>query len=308
LQISQAEEDDALTALGKTRTMAHAAFVRLALALGLAGGAMLGRSQYLFYHPPKGHKPYTAIYGEVTVLADNPGVYYCACDWWPAAKAGGYTGIQHLGKKGKRIIFSVWDTGPDLHPSVIEKDPRVVSSRFKGEGSGAHTHMDYEWQIGQTYRYYATKRPDDTGKNIIVSVYFYDETQKRWLGEARILSPIGDRHSVDTFDANLRSFLENLRDKNDKQYEVPKLALYKLWAGTGPDDLKLITSADGKPEWGVMNDSFFIGEGDRGALQKVMDANVTPGKTAQFGVQRVRLTIPDQPISEDVLNVLRQFR
>ena len=288
--------------------MAGKAMTRGALALSCVLAASLTSAQYLFYHPPHGHAPYTAIYGEITILADNPGVYYCGCDWWPAAKAGGYTGIQHLRKQGKRIIFSVWDTGPDLHPTVIAADPRVVTTRFKGEGSGAHVHIAYEWQIGRTYRYYATKRPDDAGKNIVVSMYFFDESQNRWTGLAKILSPIGDRKSVDTFDANLRSFLENLRDKEDKQYEVPKLALFRLWAGTGPDDLKLITSADGKTEWGTMNGAFFLGEGDRSALQQDMETNLIPGQTFQFGVQPNRLTIPDAPVPADVLKELRELR
>jgi len=278
---------------------------RAILAISLAAVAAVASAQYLFWKPAKGHKPFTAIYGEVQVLVDYPGVYFCGCDWWPSAKAGGYTGIQDLRKQGKRIIFSVWDTGPDLHPQVIDHDPRVIVTRFKGEGRGAHSHMPYDWQFGHTYRFYATKRPDGTGANTVVTLYFYDEGQRRWAGEGRILSPNGDRHSVDTFGGELNSFLENLRDKNDKQFEKPKLALYRLWAGTNPDDLTLITSATGKAKWGTMNDSFFLAEGDDTALQQVIGATFAPGKSAKFGEPKVPLQIPDQAIPPDVIAALK---
>jgi hypothetical protein len=284
--------------------MGYFAVTRGLLGVALAITSRLALSQYLFYHPPHGHKPYTAIYGEITVLADNPGVYYCGCDWWPSAKAGGYTGIQDLRKDGKRVLLSVWDTSPELHAGLVTADPRVTPKRFEGEGHGFHTRMQYNWQIGQTYRYYVTKRPDKTGANTEVTLYFFDETVQRWVGEGRILSPGGHR-AVDNFDTNLNSFLENLRDKNDKQREVPKVAVYRLWAGTGPNDLQMITTVSGKAQWGTVGDGFFLAEGADEAVRRVLSENASTDGTYKFGAQKENMQIPSRTLPTKTLEALR---
>jgi hypothetical protein len=278
--------------------------VRAGLSLVLGACASLASAQYLFWHPEPRHAKYTAIYGEITVLADNPGVYYCGCDWWPSAKAGGYTGIQDLRKDGKRILLSVWDTSPELHASLVTADARVTPKRFEGEGHGFHTRMQYDWRVGKTYLYYVTKRPDQTGANTLVTLYFFDETRQQWVGEGRIFSPGGHR-AVDNFDTNLNSFLENLRDKNDKQREVPKVAVYSLWAGTGPDDLHMITTASGKAQWGTVGGSFFLAEGDDAAVRQVLSANAGSGGTYEFGAQKAKMQIPSRTLPEKTLDALR---
>lgn len=287
--------------------MARAAFARNLACLCTFCAACLAPAQHLAWKLPHGHKLVTAVYGEIQVLADNPGTYYCGCDWWPSMKGAGYTGIQNLRTKGKRIIFSVWDTSPELHPSVIAADPRVIKTAFKGEGTGAHTHMPYEWQVGHIYRFYVTKRLDITGKNCIETLYFYDEGQNRWLMEGQILGPRNGKPTVDGFDG-LGAFVENLRDKEDKQRETPKFALFRLWAGTGPDDLALVTDAMGKQKWGKINGSFFLCEGDDLAIQQVIRANLAPGQTVEFGSDTLRLTVPSQPMPAGVLEVLRGLK
>ena len=66
----------------------------------------------------EGQRDATCVYGEITVLATHPGIYYCGINWHPGEPAGGYCGIQHNGPKEKRTIFSIWDTTTDLHPKV----------------------------------------------------------------------------------------------------------------------------------------------------------------------------------------------
>ncbi len=83
----------------------------------------------------------TCLYGEITVLATHPGIYYCGANWHPGEPAGGYCGIQHNRPGERRTIFSIWDTSPKLHPRVSFADPATVFTRFGGEGEGAHTHM-----------------------------------------------------------------------------------------------------------------------------------------------------------------------
>ena len=140
----------------------------------LAITAAAALAQHLIWHPKPSAKPFTAIYGEIEVIATNKTIYYCGCNWWPGNPAGGYTGIQDPGGGRHNMIFSIWDTSPALHPSVVQADPRTVYNRFGGEGTGAHTHLDYAWPLGQTYRYYATKTQDATGDYTFTRLYFYD--------------------------------------------------------------------------------------------------------------------------------------
>ena len=82
----------------------------------------------------------TCIYGEITVLATHPGIYYCGANWHPGEPAGGYCGIQHNGPAEKRTIFSIWDTAPELHPKVTVADAKTIFNRFGGEGTGAYAY------------------------------------------------------------------------------------------------------------------------------------------------------------------------
>jgi hypothetical protein len=229
--------------------------------------SLLATAQHLIWHAPEGHKSYTALYGEVTVLSTNKTIYFCGCNWWPGNPAGGYTGIQDAGNE-KRMIFSIWDTTPELHPETISHDPRVLADRFGGEGTGAHTHLVYNWEVGHTYRWYAEKRQDASGQNTLATVYFFDETQKKWVPEATIKCPNGGKDSVATFGGMLNSFLENW---SGQERAKPKLAIYKLWGGTGPNDLSEITASSGDGKWGVMNGGFFLAEGDDAALKPLFD-------------------------------------
>ncbi len=61
---------------------------------------------------------------------------------------------------GRRIIFSVWDSGkePDNRDKVKYEDQvtltakgdSVVASGFGGEGTGGHSHWVYNWKAGET--------------------------------------------------------------------------------------------------------------------------------------------------------------
>jgi hypothetical protein len=50
-------------------------------------------------------------------------------------EAGGYCGIQHNGIKERRTIFSIWDTSPQLHPTITEADANTIFNRREsGDG------------------------------------------------------------------------------------------------------------------------------------------------------------------------------
>ena len=200
----------------------------------------------------------TCVYGEIQVLATHPGIYYCGANWHPGEPAGGYCGIQQNGPNERRTIFSIWDTSRDLHPAVIEADAHTIFNRFGGEGTGAHTHMVWPWQIGETFRFFVKKSPGEQPDTTDACYWILDDSHKKWLPVATITSPGGGKPSVATFGGGLNSFLENFtgRDRDE-----PKLALYGLWLGTSVDKLKCLTRATGDRKWGVLHDTYFLAEG-----------------------------------------------
>lgn len=248
-----------------------------ALGLGFAFAAA-AQAQHLWWHAPTADHPYTAIYGEIQVLATNKTIYYCGCNWWPGAPAGGYTGIQDPGGGRHNMIFSIWDTSPTLHPEVVQADPRTVYNRFGGEGTGAHTHLDYAWPLDKTYRFYATK--STTGSSTYTRLYFYDELLGTWVHEATIANPTNGNVSVTSFGGGLNAFLENW---SGEERAKPKLALYRLWIGTNPHDLVNITEGAGDGKWGVLDDTFYLAEGDADALAPIFAKAAGTGPKAQAG-------------------------
>jgi hypothetical protein len=84
-------------------------------------------------HWNTGQQNATRLYGEITVLATLPGMYYCGAQF-----DQGYTGIQHLGHDLHTALFSIWDTSPALPAAITQADPEARVGRFGGEGNGSH--------------------------------------------------------------------------------------------------------------------------------------------------------------------------
>lgn len=229
-----------------------------AICLLTAGRA---NAQHLWWDT-KGLKEATCLYGEITVLATHEAIYYCGANWHPGEPAGGYCGIQHNGPKERRTIFSIWDTSPELRPKVTEADPKTVFNHFGGEGEGSHTHMVWNWQIGETFRFFVEKRPGVAQGTTDARYYAYDPGLKKWRHVATISSPheVGrDGGSVATIGGGgLGSFLENF---SGMDRDAPKLALYRLWLGTDVQGLKCLTRARGDGIWGQQHDCYFLAEG-----------------------------------------------
>ena len=214
----------------------------------------------------QGQNDATCLYGEITVLATHPGIYYCGANWHPGEPAGGYCGIQHIGRQERQTIFSIWDTSPDLHPKVTAADPRTIFGLFDGEGAGAHTHMPWPWNLGSPFQFFVHKLPGKTPDTTDTSYYIYDRFQKSWLHSATIANPNDGKKSVATIGGGLNSFLENFTGEDRA---VPKLALYRLWLGPSVEKMKCLTRADGDGIWGQFRDAYFLAEGDPAALNDV---------------------------------------
>ena len=271
------------------------------IVLFLGGSA---QAQHLWWDL-QGQHDATCGYGEITVLATQPAIYFCGANWHPGEPAGGYCGIQHNGPQERRTIFSIWDTTPELHPKVTAADPKTIFNRFGGEGTGAHTHMLWPWNVGDTFQFFVRKQPGQKPDTTDARYYIYDRTQEKWLHSATITCPNGGKKSVTTIGGGVNSFLENFagRDK-----AVPKLALYRLWLGPNVDNLKCLTRAGGDGIWGQLYGAYFLAEGDKANLDAVFAQLEKDYGKPVFGDGGKKLDpIPDKPVSVDVVAALKHL-
>jgi hypothetical protein len=268
-------------------------------------GTLPAHAQHLWWDV-KAYPDATCLYGEITVLATHHAIYYCGANWHPGEPAGGYCGIQHNSAKERRTIFSIWDTSPQLHPSVSEADAQTIFNRFGGEGEGAHTHMRWNWQSAETFQFFVQKQPGQEPDTTAARYYVFDRNDQQWRHSATIVSPNGDdkaRKSVSTVGGGLASFLENFAGRDA---DVPKLALYRLWVGTSPDKLVCLTVARGDGQWGTLHDAYFLAEGNREQLDRVFDALRERYGAPRFGKQGERLDpISDRPLSRELIAALK---
>lgn len=263
------------------------------------------QAQHLWWNL-EGQKDATCLYGEVTVLATNPGIYYCGANWHPGAPAGGYCGIQHNRIEERRTIFSIWDTSDTLHPKVTAADPKTIYGRFGGEGEGGHTHMLWPWKEGETFQFFVRKQPSSEPDSTDANYYVYDRIQKKWLHSATITNPNGNKKSVSTVGGGMNSFLENFSGRGR---EVAKIATYRLWLGSSPDNLKCLTKATGDGTWGQLHDAYFLAEGSKENLDAAFAKLEEKEGKPVFGERRRALENPvsDKPLPRKLVDALKNL-
>ena len=136
------------------------------------------RSVHLRYAAPEG----VAFYNEVTVRQSAEGSYFMVCGF-----NKGYFGIQEQSGGKKVVLFSVWDPGRQNDPrvtpedrrvKVVYQDEKVRVKRFGGEGTGGQCFYDYDWKVGETYRFLVTSRVVE-GRTEFAGYFFHPET-KDW--------------------------------------------------------------------------------------------------------------------------------
>lgn len=275
----------------------------LATASLLLSGSSLP-AQHLWWNLA-GQRDATCLYGEITVLATHPAIYYCGANWHPGEPAGGYCGIQHNSLTEKRTIFSIWDTSPTLHPRVTEADPNTVHGRFGGEGEGGHTHMLRPWKVGETFQFFVQKQPGAQPDTTDTRYYLFDRSAGKWRHSATICNPNGGQASVATLGGGMNSFLENFLGRDR---DVPKIALYRLWLGPSGDKLKCLTGATGDGTWGQLHGAYFLAEGSKDALEKTFAGLEKDYGKPVYGVRGQRLEpIPDAPVPATVVSALAQL-
>lgn len=261
-------------------------------------------AQHLWWNL-EGQKDATCLYGEITVLATHPAIYYCGANWHPGEPAGGYCGIQDNSARERRTIFSIWDTSPELHPKVTEADPHTSFGRFGGEGEGGHTHMVWPWKTNQTFQFFVQKIPGSATNTTDARYYIFDRKTGKWLHSATITSPNGGKPSVATIGGGMNSFLENFLGKDR---ELPKLALYRLWLGPSIAQLQCLTRARGDGTWGELHDAYFLAEGSKEALNAVFASLEKEYGKPVFGDKSKQLgPISDRPVPPAVLDQLQHL-
>ncbi|MBM4073059.1 MAG: DUF3472 domain-containing protein [Planctomycetes bacterium] len=137
------------------------------------------RSVHLGYPAPEG----IAFYTEMMVEKSADGTYFMAAGW-----SKGYFGIQELASGKKLVLFSVWDPTAGDDPKKVDetkrvkllhKDEAVRVQRFGGEGTGGQSFFDYDWKIGETYRFLVTAKPDGDAR-IAYGGFFFMPEKKEW--------------------------------------------------------------------------------------------------------------------------------
>ncbi len=123
-----------------------------------------------------------AFCNEITVRESAPGTYFMVCGW-----SRGYFGIQELANGKKLILFSVWDSAEN-DPNATREADRVTTfgpaegvrvKRFGHEGSGGQSFYDYDWKIGETYRFCVSCEPN--GPRTAYSGWFFHPEKQTWI-------------------------------------------------------------------------------------------------------------------------------
>lgn len=283
--------------------MSKVALVLLAV-LAVFSGSHAAQAQHLWWNLA-GQKDAVCLYGEITVLATHPSIYYCGANWHPGEPAGGYCGIQDIAGGKRWTIFSIWDTSKSLSARIAHFTPPTVTRRFGGEGVGVHTHVDWAWKIDQPFRFYVQKKPGSEPETTDAFYYVYDPATEKWFFSATIRSPNGGHRSVTTLGGGLNSFLENF---SGRDREAPKLALYRLWLGSAPDKLTCLTRASGDGKWGQMGDAYFLADGDPERLAPVFAQWEKSHGKAVYGGGKTQLPpITDKPLTQQTLTALKNL-
>lgn len=225
------------------------------------------RSVHLVYPGEQG----TAFYNEIKVLESAPGTFFMTNGF-----NAGYYGFQQAAedkKVQKFLLFSIWDPGSkEQDPKKVAEEERVKLvykheavriGRFGNEGTGGQSFYDYEWKIGETYRFLVTAEVKDEFTDF--TNWFYHPEQKEWLKLVTFA-----RKNKGKLLSGYNSFVEDFR-RNRVSTKYTRRAEYgPVWIKTVEGEWKQLTTAkftgDGNPvvniDSGMSQDQrFFLATG-----------------------------------------------
>ncbi len=253
-----------------SRILPHTVFLALlsiSLPTTIADEKLKGiacRSVHLGYQAEKG----AAFYNEVNVESSADGTYFMACGW-----SKGYFGIQELANGKKLVIFSVWDPSASDDPTTVPDDKRVKMlhkdeavrvKRFGNEGTGGQSFFDYDWKVGETYRFLVTAKPDGDTRTAY-SGYFYVPETKAWKHLVTFSTLTEKEEQLRGY----YSFIEDFR-RNKISTTKPRRAEFSNgWTKSTTGDWKPLTkarfTADANPvlniDAGALGAKFFLATG-----------------------------------------------
>jgi hypothetical protein len=225
------------------------------------------RSVHLGYTAEAG----TAFYAEATVTQSADGTYFCAIGF-----NSGYFGIQELANGTKVVIFSVWDPTAGDDPKKVpeekrvrqlHKDEAVRVGRFGGEGTGGQSFFDYDWKVGETYRFLVTAEADakdDT--RVAFAGHFYLPEKKEWKHLVTFSTVTAKKHLGGYY-----SFVEDFRRNRVSTTKVRRAEYGNAWVRTPKGEWKAVTetrfTADSNPVTNIdaglteKKDRFFLTTG-----------------------------------------------
>ena len=249
----------------------------------------------------------TFIYGEMEVLASGPMMYFCGFEWRGGfAPTSGYCGIQEHPGRPNNVIFSVWDTSPQLPVHAAQADPSTVfyhGHPNEVEGNSCHTDAPCAWRVGGVFRFALTKRPEKSTHNTLTTFYFFDDGRKKWVLEASLSSPPAADGTDRFFSGGKASFLEQFAGKD----AGPKVCLYRLWAGTAPENLLFLRKARANGRWGIVNGCYCLARGEENAVAAVVAAAPhSPGDVAVASKNEDKEgpAISDRPLAKGIIEEL----
>lgn len=220
------------------------------------------RSVHLAYPAPVA----VSFYNEITIEKSAPGTYFMVCGW-----GKGYFGIQELANGKKLVLFSVWDPGNQDDPKTVKEEVRVKTlhkgegvrvGRFGGEGTGGQSFFDYDWKIGETYRFLVTAKAVE--KRSEYSGYFYIPEKKEWGHLVTFSTPTGGDLLKGDY-----SFVEDFKRDKVSTTHTRRARFGNGWIETVDGTWQPITrakfTADANPvtniDAGPDKDSFFLATG-----------------------------------------------
>lgn len=239
-----------------------------------------------------------AFSNEVRIEQSAPGTYFMVCGW-----DAGYFGMQELANGKKLILFSVWDNARGNDPNAVEQevrvkllhqDPAVRVKRFGGEGTGGQSFYDFDWQIGESYRFLVTCQPN--GQRTEYSGYFYVPADQSWKKLVTFSTITGGKNMRGFY-----SFVEDFkRDRESTKY-TRRAQFSGGWLKLATGDWQPISSArftaDANP---VMNI-------DAGVVEKSRFFLATGGNITNAGTplrQTTQLALPsDAKVPDDVIEL-----
>ncbi len=235
-----------------------------------------------------------AFYNEVTIEHTAPGTYFMVCGW-----GKGYFGMQELANGKKLILFSVWDPGDQNDPKVVKDEQQVKRlykgdgvrvGRFGGEGTGGQSFFDFDWKIGETYRFLVTAKAVE--KRSEYSGYFFHPVTNEWKHLVTFSTPTGGELLQGCY-----SFVEDFKRDKVSTTKTRRARFGNGWIATEGGTWKYLTkihfTGDANPvtniDCGIEGDRFFLATGGHIENKSVKlghstELHATDGKTPPSGL------------------------